>query len=265
MGTAGQWKALMMAWSYEQNLAIPMFGESKPFTGGLSRLLKVGFVGNVAKFDYNSLYPSIDLTWGVADKQDLLESMLNFLEFMLKQREKYKKLKKVTGKEIEKLKSSKEYDKNKMSELEGKLSLYDKNQLQYKIFCNSYFGSLSAPNVFPWGSLMCGEQTTCIGRQCLRLMISHFSNIGYSPIVGDTDGFNFQLPKIYRYTKNKPYIGKGLSRETIEGKEYCDFEADVAEFNDKYMKHFYYNNSQRNFMGLGIDEIVSSTIKILVA
>ena len=260
MGTAGQWKALMMAWSYEQNLAIPMFGESKPFTGGLSRLLKVGFVGNVAKFDYNSLYPSIDLTWGVADKQDLLESMLNFLEFMLKQREKYKKLKKVTGKEIEKLKSSKEYDKNKMSELEGKLSLYDKNQLQYKIFCNSYFGSLSAPNVFPWGSLMCGEQTTCIGRQCLRLMISHFSNIGYSPIVGDTDGFNFQLPKIYRYTKNKPYIGKGLSRETIEGKEYCDFEADVAEFNDKYMKHFYYNNSQRNFMGLGIDEIVSSTI-----
>ena len=262
MGTAGQWKALMMAWSYEQNLAIPMFGESKPFTGGLSRLLKVGFVGNVAKFDYNSLYPSIDLTWGVADKQDLLESMLNFLEFMLKQREKYKKLKKVTGKEIEKLKSSGEYDKNRMSELEGKLSLYDKNQLQYKIFCNSYFGSLSAPNVFPWGSLMCGEQTTCIGRQCLRLMISHFSSIGYSPIVGDTDGFNFQLPdnEAFRYTKDKPYIGKGLSRETIEGKEYCDFEADVAEFNDKYMKHFYYNNSQRNFMGLGIDEIVSSTI-----
>ena len=267
MGTAGQWKALMMAWSYEQNLAIPMFGESKPFTGGLSRLLKVGFVGNVAKFDYNSLYPSIDLTWGVADKQDLLESMLNFLEFMLKQREKYKKLKKVTGKEIEKLKSSGEYDKNRMSELEGKLSLYDKNQLQYKIFCNSYFGSLSAPNVFPWGSLMCGEQTTCIGRQCLRLMISHFSSIGYSPIVGDTDGFNFQLPdnEAFRYTKDNPYIGKGLSRETIEGKEYCDFEADVAEFNDKYMKHFYYNNSQRNFMGLGIDEIVSSTIKILVA
>ena len=267
MGTAGQWKALMMAWSYEQNLAIPMFGESKPFTGGLSRLLKVGFVGNVAKFDYNSLYPSIDLTWGVADKQDLLESMLNFLEFMLKQREKYKKLKKVTGKEIEKLKSSGEYDKNRMSELEGKLSLYDKNQLQYKIFCNSYFGSLSAPNVFPWGSLMCGEQTTCIGRQCLRLMISHFSNIGYSPIVGDTDGFNFQLPdnEAFRYTKDNPYIGKGLSRETIEGKEYYDFEADVAEFNDKYMKHFYYNNSQRNFMGLGIDEIVSSTIKILVA
>jgi hypothetical protein len=27
MGTAGQWKSLMLAWSYENNLAIPPFGE----------------------------------------------------------------------------------------------------------------------------------------------------------------------------------------------------------------------------------------------
>ena len=44
MGTAVQWKSLLLAWSYENNLAIPMFGKTKPFTGGLSRLLKVGFV-----------------------------------------------------------------------------------------------------------------------------------------------------------------------------------------------------------------------------
>ena len=29
MGTAGQWKSLMLAWSYENNLAIPPFGENK--------------------------------------------------------------------------------------------------------------------------------------------------------------------------------------------------------------------------------------------
>lgn len=70
-------------------------------------------------------------------------------------------------------------------------------------------------------------------------------------VLSNTDGFNFQLPKEYRYTKENPYIGKGLNRNVVKGKEYTEFEADVAEFNDLFM---------RRFMGLGIDEVVSSTI-----
>lgn len=70
-------------------------------------------------------------------------------------------------------------------------------------------------------------------------------------VLHNTDGFNFKLPNKYRYTKENPYVGKGLNRNVIEGKEYVGFEADVAEFNDLYM---------RRFMGLGIDEIVDSTI-----
>ena len=70
-------------------------------------------------------------------------------------------------------------------------------------------------------------------------------------VCSNTDGFNFQLPKEkgYRYTEEYPYIGKGLSRETKEGKKYTGFEADVAEFNDLYM---------RRFMGLGINNICAS-------
>ena len=83
--------------------------------------------------------------------------------------------------------------------------------------------------------------------------------------ISNTDGFNFKLPKKYRYTKENPYIGKGLSRETVDGKEYAGFEADVAEFNDLYMRNFHYNGREQNYMGLGIDEIVSSTINKLVA
>ena len=81
-------------------------------------------------------------------------------------------------------------------------------------------------------------------------------------IISNTDGFNFQLPKDedFRYTKEKPYIGKGLCRETKEGVEYYGYEADVAEFNDTFMRNFHYNGREQNFMGLGIDEIVSSTI-----
>lgn len=218
MGTAVQWKSLFMAWSYENDLAIPMFGETKPFTGGLSRLLKVGFVDDVAKFDYNSLYPSIILTWGISDRNDLMDSMLSFLEYVLTQREKYKKLRKGFAKKADKISeelkemdpSSNEYKElyNKQHEYEAESIFNEKKEMPIKRLGNGLFGSLSAPNVFPWGSLRCGEQTTCTGRQCLRLMISHFSEISqrynlndddynYAPIVGDS--FTGDTPLYIKY------------------------------------------------------------------
>jgi hypothetical protein len=67
------------------------------------------------------------------------------------------------------------------------------------------------------------------------------------------EGFNFQLPdeSKYRYTKDNPYIGKGSNREVKLGKEYTGFEADVAEFNDLYMKDVYSPDGVQK-MGLGI-------------
>ena len=102
---------------------------------------------------------------------------------------------------------------------------------------NGFFGSLSAPNVFPWGSLRCGEQTTCTGRQCLRLMISHFSGISqrynlndedynYAPIVGDS--FTGDTPLYIKYKHNgyidiKP-ISELINENAVEidvlGREY---------------------------------------------
>lgn len=195
MGTAGQWKSIMMGWSYENGLAIPPFGEGGTFTGGLSRLIKVGFIANVAKFDYNSLYPSIILTWGISDKKDLMGVMLKFLEYVLSGREKYKSLTKKAKKEAERIKEkiANKPDDVTIEELEALLrdfekeeSANDKKQLPLKIFGNSFFGSYGAENLFPWGSKVCAERTTCTGRMCLRLMIHHFNNLGYKPIVGDS-------------------------------------------------------------------------------
>ena len=262
MGTAGQWKALLMAWSYENGLAIPQFGEGGTFTGGLSRLLEVGFVDDVAKFDYNSLYPSIILTWNISDEKDLMGATLKFLEYVLTEREKYKGLKKQAAKKaakiLERLQNRDYKDKEEGKQLNAELkkwkaeeSANDKKQLPLKILGNSFFGSYGAENLFPWGSKVCAERTTCSGRMMLRLMIYHFNNLGYKPVVGDTDGFNFKLPAKYRYNDTNPYIGKGLNRNVTEGREYTGFNADVAEFNDLYM---------RGKNGLGIDEIVDSTI-----
>lgn len=81
-------------------------------------------------------------------------------------------------------------------------------------------------------------------------------------ILSNTDGFNFKLPdeSKYRYTKEHPYISNGMSRETKKDKEYYGFEADIAEFNDQYMCDKHYAPNASNKMGLGLDEVVSSTI-----
>ena len=62
----------------------------------------------------------------------------------------------------------------------------------------------------------------------------------------------------FRYTKENPYISPGLSRETKQGVEYTGFKADVAEFNDLFMKDFNYGPNCVNKMGLGINRICAA-------
>lgn len=77
-------------------------------------------------------------------------------------------------------------------------------------------------------------------------------------ILSNTDGFNFQMPLEFRYTKEHPYISKGLGRNYPKGKESTEVEGDVAEFEDMYMNENYALGI--NKMGLGIDEYVPRSI-----
>ena len=208
MGTAGQWKALLMAWSYENGLAIPDAPNTGKFTGGLSRLLKVGYVDNVIKLDYNSLYPSIILTWGIEDDKDLMGTMLKFLEYVLTTREVSKDLKKKAGKIVEKyekkLTKGQELTPEELTEYQTAQKDYsfnDGKQLQQKVLGNSFFGSYGSNigSLFPWKSIVCAERTTCTGRQSLRLMINHFAKLGYEPIVGDS--FTPDTPVFIKYNE----------------------------------------------------------------
>jgi DNA polymerase elongation subunit (family B) len=217
IGTATLWKMVMLAWSYKHGLAIPQKKEKRNFVGGLSRLLKVGYSKNVLKLDYSSLYPSIQLVHDVFPECDITGSMKGFLTYFRNSRIMYKNL-------------SAEYetiDKKKSTS-------YDRKQLPIKIFINAFFGSLSAPHVFPWGDIDMGEQITCTGRQYLRQMLKFFEKRGYSPLVCDTDGMNFSLPE--GGVDDRVYVGKGLNWLVKEGKEYRGYDADVAEFNDIFMK-----------------------------
>jgi DNA polymerase elongation subunit (family B) len=233
MGTATLWKLIMSAWSYENKLAIPSKDEKRAFTGGLSRLLNVGYARNIVKFDYSSLYPSIQLVYDVFPDCDIMGAQKSMLKYFRNIRIKYKLL-------AGELKDSNPV----LSEM------YDRKQLPIKIFINAYFGSLSAPHVFPWGEMNSGETITCIGRQCLRMMIMFYMKKGYKPLVMDTDGVNFETPET---AKDSVYVGKGLNELVIEGKEYRGIEADTAEFNDIFM---------RNEMGLDIDYTAPACINV---
>jgi DNA polymerase elongation subunit (family B) len=216
MGTATLWKMLMLAWSYKNKLAIPKKQEKRDFVGGLSRLLKVGYSRNVLKLDYSSLYPSIQLVHDVFPECDITGAMKGMLSYFRTTRIKYKNL------------AGEFYETDKK-----KSQSYDRKQLPIKIFINSMFGALSAPQVFAWGDMNMGEQVTCTGRQYLRQMIKFFMKRGYTPLVMDTDGVNFSKPEGW---ENRRYIGKGINWKVKKGKEYTGDNADVAEFNDTFMK-----------------------------
>ena len=233
MGTATLWKIIMLAWSYENNLAIPAKDEKRSITGGLSRLLNVGYSKNIVKFDYSSLYPSIQLVYDVFPECDVMGVQKSMLKYFRNIRIKYKHL-------AGELKNTDPVQSE----------MYDRKQLPIKIFINAYFGSLSAPQVFPWGDMNMGETITCVGRQCLRMMIMFYQKKGYKPLVMDTDGVNFETPDNIDETV---YIGKGLNELVVAGKEYRGIEADTAEFNDIFM---------RNEMGLDIDYTAPACINV---
>jgi DNA polymerase I len=234
MGTAATWKLLMLGWSYHNGVAIPKTEPLRPFIGGLSRLLEVGYSQNVVKFDFDGLYPSEQLTHGIFTKSDVTGAMRGLLQYNYDNRNKYKKLKKEFAAKGDYVMSA----------------YYDTKQLPLKILNNGMFGSISAPNVFPWGDTNMGEKITCTGRQYLRHMIRFMHYKGFRPLVGDTDGFNFSIPN---NVDELTYTSNGRHHSTDEGVTYTGLEAVVAEYNDKYMY---------GVMGLSIDEVCQATINL---
>ena len=263
MGTAGQWKLIMAAWSYEKGLGVPALTKKRDFTGGLARLLEVGFAKNVDKFDYAALYPKTQLTWGIFPDLDISGVMEGLLTYVVDTRDEFKfkagnakgeakRLQKLLDKNRDTLTPERIAKAEALIVEQKKLaSDYDKKQLPLKILANSFFGAYGAPYLFNWGDSDCAEETTCRGRQSLRLMVKVFKgDYGFRPLVGDTDGFNFARPdSVNDYT----YLAKGdhWKTEGKGGQLLKGVDAVLAEFNETYME---------GRMGLDLDDVCSSTI-----
>jgi DNA polymerase elongation subunit (family B) len=234
MGTAALWKMIMLAWSYENNLAIPISSPKRDYVGGLSRLLSIGFSKDVRKADFNSLYPAIGLAHDLFPDVDISGVMKPFLKFFLDERFGANNLSK---------KYAKEGDYQNAT-------LYKRKQLPLKIFINAFSGSLGAPDAFNWSETDIVEGITCRARQYLRLMVKFFMKRGYKPSVLDTDGVNFIAPQ---NEESFRYVGLGLNSNVKKDEVYTGVKAIVAEFNDLYMK---------GEMGLGLDGTWPSCINV---
>lgn len=263
MGTAGTWKLIMLAWSYENGLAVPETEAKREFTGGLSRLLEVGYNKNIGKLDFAGLYPKAELTWDIFPDLDISGAMKGMLTYIVGNRDKFKILAgkhKNTYKTLEKrIKNEKDtLSKEELGKLKEEyliekqlFGLYDKKQLPLKILANSWFGSYGAPYIFNWGETNCAEETTCRGRQYLRLMVRHFKEkFNFKPLILDTDGVNFAIPDNINEFKYTP-TGKHWKTEEDGGKELCGLDAALAEFNELYMI---------GWMGLDIDDYIEAAI-----
>ena len=265
MGTAGQWKLIMAAWSYENGLAIPKTEHQRVFTGGLSRLLQVGFSRRFVKFDFAALYPKTEITHGIFPDLDISGVMEGMLTYIVDTRDKFKNLagdeKKIVKQLQKEIKENKDtYTPEKLRELEVKLldhkkkqNEYDKKQLPLKILANSWFGSYGASYMFNWGDSNCAEETTCRGRQYLRHMVKFFKNkYKFNPLVLDTDGCNFEFPEDI---DSITYVAKGNHWKTDGQKDVLltGVEAALADFNENELP-------LGSRMGLDIDDIGNASI-----
>ena len=252
IGNAGIWQSIMLAWSFEKNIAIPSKEDMSDGIGigGMSRMFVTGVCDNVIKIDYNSFYPNIVLSYNYTSEVDICAVMPKILKTLLDCRYAFEKKRDQCLAMAEEYKRDEDFDSYEDKWLRA--DQYDNMQKPFKIFANAMYGSVSS-DYFNWNSSQMGRLITATGRRLFRLLISHFNEIGYTPTAGTTDGCNFILPTKHRYTQENPYYCPSDSKCENKYRPYYGMDADIQEFNDKYL---------RGTLAVSVEDIVTRSINI---
>lgn len=200
MGTASIWNLLLTAWSYENDLAIPIPDKYIKFGGGLARTYKKGYSTRLIKIDYASLYPMIQLTHGVFPMFDVTGVMQKMLLYMTTTRNIYKKMGADIKLDVEEVGLLKQLDPevhiryvNNLLTSED-IAMFKVKQLPIKILNNSLYGALGSHISFNWSDNVCAARITSVARLELRHAIHWFSQFGCIALLAVTDGVNFKIP-----------------------------------------------------------------------
>lgn len=266
MGNAAVWNLLMTTWSYEKGLAIPISDESEQFSGGLARCYRKGLNRRIVKLDFASLYPMLQLTYGIFPKFDITGVIRMMLLYMSTTRNIYKNLaagKQLKPEQVELLKLIDEPIYNKYVSgdkfTDSEKNLFKTKQLPIKIINNSLFGALGAAIAFMWSDNVCASRITVTGRLHLRQMIKWFANYGFIPLLAVTDGVNFSYPEKSNMRLDGTISDVELPideiwKYEIDGKVLCGLKAIVEKFNVEIMP--------KPFMGVDLDGIWLSSLNL---
>jgi DNA polymerase elongation subunit (family B) len=217
MGGSTVWNLFLTAWSYEHELAIPHPVVKYAFTGGLSRMFRVGKFGTVKKVDFSGLYPSTELTWGIFPPHDVLGFTPAALAYFKHTRDGFKA---ISGDE---------------TRPESERKAAEARSQPLKINNNSFFGSLGSSYLY-WSYIEGAWETTCRGRQYLRGMVKFFMRYGCVPTILDTDGVNFEVPEmvmvdIHGHPLSEPVLLDTYQYTDAKGRLHEGFAAIVAKYN----------------------------------
>jgi len=246
MGNAAVWNLLMTAWSYENDLAIPEPDAVERFSGGLARCYKKGYTKRLVKIDFASLYPMIQLTWGVFPLFDITGVIQKMLTYMTTTRNIYKKLANGSDLADDEVMLLRHIDEESyMILVDGtgftkeQRNLYKVKQLPIKILNNSLFGALGSGYAFNWSDNTCAARITCSGRVYLRQVMDWFNKFGCVPLLAVTDGVNFAIPDLTSWQVRDD--GVDLKRGLMRNEEAWQYKGEVGvaalikKFNEEEM------------------------------
>jgi DNA polymerase elongation subunit (family B) len=266
MGNAAVWNLLMTTWSFEKGLAIPIPDQSESFSGGLARCYRKGLNRRIVKLDFASLYPMLQLTYGIFPQFDITGVIRMMLLYMSTTRNIYKNLangKKLKSDQVELLKLIDEPIYNKyvsgVKFTDEEKNLFKVKQLPIKIINNSLFGALGSAIAFMWSDNVCASRITSSGRVHLRQMIKWFKDYGLIPLLAVTDGVNFSYPEKSNIRLDGTISDIELPIDeiwtyTVENETLTGIKALVEKFNNEVMP--------KPFMGVDMDGIWLSSLNL---
>jgi len=219
MGTASIWNLLLTAWSFENDLAIPIPDKYEQFGGGLARTYKKGYSTRLIKIDFASLYPMIQLTDNVFPMFDITGVMKKFLLYMTTTRNIYKKMGSGAELDVEEVDLLKALDPevhvryiNNLLTSED-IAMFKVKQSPIKTLNNSLYGALGSHISFNWSDNICAARITSVARIELRHAIHWFTQFGCVALLCVTDGVNFKIPD----TTTIRVTDEGISEGETEG------------------------------------------------
>lgn len=155
------WEAILEAHYGRDNL--PQADEKLSYGGGYVACTP-GLYRDCAKLDVSSMYPSIQLRYGLCSRKDSDRHYLAVLDYLRTKRLELKGLAKQTGEAI-----------------------YKQRELALKILINGGYG-FSGTGGYPFNCIPTAALVTAYGRKLIQLMIDTASCFGASIIEVDTDG-----------------------------------------------------------------------------